>query len=207
MGVKGPPGIGKSRITREATDIAARHGVDVVSTFCESHSSEIPFNAVAGLLRALFGLDGLSGAQAKAKTRAALPDASSTDLVLLDDLLGIGDADSTEGVIDPDARRRRLGNLLDAALLGRCEPTLYIIEDAHSVDAASESMLTDFISVAPRANALVLITYRPEIPGTASSRRCADTFACPAGLFARIDAHRGTVGLRSVRRPSGGAGR
>jgi adenylate cyclase len=165
MGVKGPPGIGKSRITREAADIAARHGVEVVSTFCESHSSEIPFNAVAGLLRAFFGLDGLSGAQAKAQTRAALPDASSTDLVLLDDLLGIGDAGSTEGAIDPDARRRRLGNLLDAALLGRREPTLYIIEDAHWVDAVSESMLTDFISVAPRANALVLITYRPEYRG------------------------------------------
>jgi adenylate cyclase len=162
--VKGPPGIGKSRITREVEAIATRRGVEVISTFCESHSSEIPFHAVAGLLRGFFGVRGLAREQARAKTRATLPDSDSADLVLLDDLLGIGDAEPNEGDIDPDARRRRLTSLLNTALLAR-EPAVYIIEDAHWIDAVSESMLTDFNSVVPRTHALILITYRPEYRG------------------------------------------
>ncbi len=164
--VKGPPGIGKSRITREAAAIAASRGVEVIPTFCESHSREIPFHAVAGLLRGFFGLDGLSGAQARAKTRAALPHSSSTDLVLLDDLLGIGEAETTGSDIDPDARSRRLTTLLSTALLTRREAAVYVIEDAHWIDDVSESMLTDVISVVPQTHAMVLITYRPEYRGS-----------------------------------------
>ena len=33
VGIKGPPGIGKSRITREASAAAERHGIEVISTF------------------------------------------------------------------------------------------------------------------------------------------------------------------------------
>ena len=164
MAVKGPPGIGKSRITREVEAIAKRRGVEVISTFCESHSSGIPFHAVAGLFRGFFGVGGLAREQARAKTRATLPDSDPGDLVLLDDLLGIGDVELNEGDIDPDARRRRLTNLLGTALLAR-GPALYIIEDAHWIDAVSESMLTDFISVVPGTHALVLITYRTEYRG------------------------------------------
>ncbi len=164
MAVKGPPGIGKSRITREVEAIAKRRGVEVISTFCESHSSGIPFHAVAGLFRGFFGVGGLAREQARAKTRATLPDSDPGDLVLLDDLLGIGDVELNEGDIDPDARRRRLTNLLGTALLAR-GAALYIIEDAHWIDAVSESMLTDFISVVPGTHALVLITYRPEYRG------------------------------------------
>ena len=40
VGIKGPPGIGKSRITREASAAAERHGIEVISTSCESHSSQ-----------------------------------------------------------------------------------------------------------------------------------------------------------------------
>jgi adenylate cyclase len=164
MAVKGPPGIGKSRITREVEAIAKRRGVEVISTFCESHSSGIPFHAVAGLFRGFFGVGGLAREQARAKTRATLPDFDPGDLVLLDELLGIGDVELNEGDIDPDARRRRLTNLLGTALLAR-GAALYIIEDAHWIDAVSESMLTDFISVVPGTHALALITYRPEYRG------------------------------------------
>ncbi len=164
MAVKGPPGIGKSRITREAAAIAALRGVEVVSTFCESHFSEIPFHAVAGLVQGLVGVGALTSEQARAKTRAALPDADAIDLVLLDDLLGVGDAEPT-GDIDPDARRRRLTSLLSTALLARREPAVYIIEDAHWIDAVSESMLADFVAAAPHTHALVVITYRPEYRG------------------------------------------
>jgi adenylate cyclase len=51
VGVVGPPGIGESRLVRETAVIAADRGIDVITTYCESHTSDIPFHAVARLLR------------------------------------------------------------------------------------------------------------------------------------------------------------
>jgi class 3 adenylate cyclase/RecA/RadA recombinase len=164
IGIKGPPGIGKSRIATDATAIAQREGIEVIAAYCESHSSQIPFHAVAGLMREFFGVSGLNRAEAMAKTRLLLPEANSEDLELLDDLLGIGDG-FTSGHIDPDARRRRLTTLLNAALLARPDPAVYFIDDAQWIDAVSESMLAEFIAAVPQTHALVLVTYRPEYRG------------------------------------------
>jgi class 3 adenylate cyclase len=51
VGVVGPPGIGKSRLVRETVEVAKSRGVHVFSTYCESHGTQIPFHAVAALLR------------------------------------------------------------------------------------------------------------------------------------------------------------
>jgi adenylate cyclase len=50
-GVVGPPGIGKSRIVAETTSLAAKRGLPVYSTYCESHTSDVPFQAAHRLLR------------------------------------------------------------------------------------------------------------------------------------------------------------
>ena len=46
VGVVGPPGIGKSRLVREVSAMAATRGVEVFTAFCESHASQVPFHAV-----------------------------------------------------------------------------------------------------------------------------------------------------------------
>ena len=58
VNVVGPPGIGKSRMAREAAALAAGRGVEVVWTFCESHARDIPFHVVTRLLRARIGVAG-----------------------------------------------------------------------------------------------------------------------------------------------------
>ena len=67
VNVVGPPGIGKSRAAREAAALAASRGVEVVWAFCESHASDIPFHAVARLLRAGSGMADLDGEHARAR--------------------------------------------------------------------------------------------------------------------------------------------
>ena len=67
--------------------------------------------------------------------------------------------------IDPDARRRRLTALVNATTLARTEPALFIVEDVHWIDAVSESMLADFLTVIPQTSSMVLITSRPEYGG------------------------------------------
>jgi len=162
VNVVGPPGIGKSRVAREAAALAAARGADVYWTYCESHASDIAFDVVTRLLRTASGVADLDGHAARARAHEQVPDADPQDLLLLDDLLGIADPDVALPQIDPDARRRRLTALLNSVTLARTEPVLYIIEDVHWIDAVSESMLADLLTVIPRAPAMVLITYRPE---------------------------------------------
>jgi predicted ATPase len=94
--------------------------------------------------------------------RDRVSDADPEDLVLFDDLLGIADPDVELPKIDPDARRRRLTALVNAASLARVTPAVYVVEDAHWIDEVSESMLADLVTVIPQTPSLVLITYRPE---------------------------------------------
>jgi hypothetical protein len=140
VGVVGSPGIGKSRLVREVAAMAAARGVDFFAAFCESHASDIPFYVVARLLRAAFGVGDLDVTAARTQIRARVPDADPEDLLLFDDLLGIADPEVKLPKIDPDARRRRLTALVNAASLARQTPAVYVVEDVHWIDNVSESL-------------------------------------------------------------------
>jgi class 3 adenylate cyclase len=165
VGVVGSPGIGKSRLVREVAAMAATRGVDFFAAFGESHASDIPFYVVARLLRAAFGVGDLDAAAARTQVRARVPHADPEDLLLFEDLLGIADPEVTLPKIDPDARRRRLTALVNAASLARQTPAVYVVEDVHWIDEASESLLAHFMAVIAQTRSVVLITYRPEYPG------------------------------------------
>jgi class 3 adenylate cyclase len=177
VNVAGPPGIGKSRVAREAAAVAAGRGLEVFWTFCESHAREVPFQVVARLLRAGTGVADLDDDAARARVRGQVPDADPQDLLLLDDLLGIADPEVALPQIDPDARRRRLTALINTASLARSEPALHVIEDAQWIDAVSESMLADFLTVIPQTKLMVLITSRPEYEGALTRVHGAQTIA------------------------------
>jgi predicted ATPase len=98
-------------------------------------------------------------------------------LKLLDDLPGIADPNAALRAIDPDARRRRLTALLNAASLARERPAVYVVEDAHWIDEVSESLLAGFFTVIPQTPSLVLATYRPEYDGALARVHGAQTIA------------------------------
>ena len=175
--VVGSPGIGKSRLLLEAAAIARRRDVEVFGTFCESHATDVSFRVVARLLRAATGVSGLHAEAARARIRDQVRDTDVEDLALFDDLLGIADPEVLLPKIDPDARRRRLTAMINAALLERRTPALYVIEDAHWIDTVSESMLAQFLTVIPRTRSLVLISYRPEYSGALSRVSGAQSIA------------------------------
>jgi class 3 adenylate cyclase/tetratricopeptide (TPR) repeat protein len=165
VAVAGPPGIGKTRLAAEAVELATNRGIEVFSTFCESHATDVPFRVVARLLRDVLQVRGLDEQTARARLRERFPDADPEDLLLLDDLLGIADPTVELAKIDPDARRRRLIALINTAQLARTRPAMFIVEDLHWIDDVSESMLADFVAVISQTPSLVLFTYRPEYRG------------------------------------------
>src|SRR5271156_3527973 len=177
VGVVGPPGIGKSRLVREVSEMAAARDVEVFTAFCESHTSQVPFHAVARLLRAATGVEDLDGQVARGRVRDRVPYADPEDLALFDDLLGIADPNTPLPAIDPDARRRRLTALLNAASLARETPEVFVVEDAHWIDEVSESLLAEFFTVIPQTPSLVLATYRPEYEGALARVQGAQTIA------------------------------
>ena len=213
VGVVGSPGIGKSRLAREVSAMADARDVDVFAVFCESHTSQVPFHAVARLLRAATGVEGLDPPAARAQIRAQAPDAQPEDLLLFDDLLGIADPDVELPKIDPDARRRRLTMLVNAASLARRAPAVYVIEDAHWIDGVSESLLADFLTVMPPPRSLVLVTYRPEYRGALTRVAGSHTIALTplsdsetAALVSELlgpDASNGALGQRIAERAAG----
>ena len=163
VGVVGPPGIGKSRLVREVAAMARQRGVEVFTAYCESHASQVPFHAIARLLRAATGVEDLDGAdRPRSPARPGITKQTRRTVLLFDDLLGIADPDVALPRIDPDARRRRLTALVNAASLARETPAVYVVEDAHWIDEVSESMLAEFLTVIPQTPSLVLVTYRPE---------------------------------------------
>jgi adenylate cyclase len=165
VAVVGPPGIGKSRLVSELVHIGAKLNVDVVSAFCEAHAREIPFYAAARMFRDVIEIGELRGQAARDRLRVQLPGADHEDLLLLDDLLAIGDPEAKPLLIGPDARRRRLSALLAKASAARAVPAMYVIEDAHWIDEASESLIAEFLLDRRGSRALTLVTYRPEYRG------------------------------------------
>ncbi|CRZ16541.1 ATP-binding protein [Mycolicibacterium neworleansense] len=165
VGLAGPPGVGKSRLSREAAALAAVRGVDVIWCSCESHAGNVPFHLATRLLRAMTGIGDREGPWARARVRARFSDADPVDLLMFDDLLGIADPDVALPTIAPDARRQRLLALINAAPIAEPRPVLYIVEDAHWIDEVSEAMLADFLTGIPHSYSMAMVTYRPEYHG------------------------------------------
>ena len=122
VGVVGSPGIGKSRLVREVAAMARRRGVEVFTAFCESHTSQVPFHAVARLLRAATGVEGLDGQAARDRVRDRVPDADPEDLLLFDDLLGIADPDVALPRIDPGCPSAAVDRAGECRLVGPRNP-------------------------------------------------------------------------------------
>ena len=141
-----------------------------------SHTSQVPFYAVARLLRAAIGVEGLAG-QPPATSARPVPDADPEDLLLFDDLLGIADPDIALAGDRSRCPSAAVDGTGECRFVGPRKPSVYVIEDAHWIDEVSESMLAEFFTVIPQTPSLVLFTYRPEYDGALTRVHGAQTIA------------------------------
>jgi adenylate cyclase len=167
VGVVGAPGLGKSRLIGEFSAIAARHDADVVVARCESHTSTIAFRALARLLRAMFRVDGLSDAEAREHTAAKCAGLTphSADAQILFEAMGIADPNAPQLQVSVDGRRRRLVEMMARAVQARSRRTLFVLDDAHWIDAPSDDVLANFAVTLNVTPSMFITTYRPEFHG------------------------------------------
>ncbi|HTI77616.1 MAG TPA: adenylate/guanylate cyclase domain-containing protein [Mycobacterium sp.] len=169
--VIGAPGLGKSRLINEFTKVAADRGAHIVVGRCEAHTATLAFRALSRVLRAMFGVDRLTDAEARAHVIAqcgGFVTPTSADARILFDAMGIADADAAQLQVSVDGRRRRLVEVMMQAVMARPDRTVFILEDAHWIDEPSDGILADFAAKLTVTNSILVTTYRPEFRGALS---------------------------------------
>lgn len=168
VAIVGDPGLGKSRLVAEFAAIAASEGVDVVIARCEAHTKTLAFRALSRMLRAMFLVEGLSDADARELTAAQykgfLPP-TSPDAQMLFEAMGIADSGAEPLPVAIDGRRRRLVEVMAQAVLARSTKVVFILEDAHWIDAPSDEVLSRFAATLNVTTSMFVVTYRPEYHG------------------------------------------
>jgi adenylate cyclase len=168
VGIVGDPGVGKSRLINEFTAIAASRGADIVVARCEAHTTTIAFHALSRLLRAMFGVEGLSDAEAREDTTAqcgGLLTQHSTDARILFEAMGIADTNAPPLQVSVDGRRRQLVEVMAQTVLSRSRRTVFVLEDVHWIDAPSDDVIAGFADTLNATASLLVTTYRPEFDG------------------------------------------
>ena len=163
--VEGEPGIGKSRLADEWLRQASEYGVTTLTGAGSDIDDSTPYHAWRPIFAALLGLEPIKDPPTR-KARLLDRLAANDDGLRLSPLLGpilsvdLPDNDSTAqmtGVVRGDNTRDLLTALIgEEASKG---PLMLVIEDAHWLDSASWSLLTQVRREVPAV--LLLVTMRP----------------------------------------------
>jgi adenylate cyclase len=199
VGVMGEPGLGKSRLVREFAGTATAYGGDVVVTRCESHTAHVPLHALSMLLRAMFGVRGLEAEAACAHIDAELArvgEPQSGYRQALFDLLTIGRPNVEAPTMTADARRHQLVDVMGKVAQARPARTLFVVEDLHWVDAASEEVLAGFAETMRAGHSLFVGTFRPEYRGRLREMSQSTVVLAPLDRTATLTLANGLLGRR-----------
>ena len=165
--VVGPPGIGKSRLIGEIAAIAVTRGTMVFSTFCQSHTGNIPSTRCRGCCGQSSGSTSLTQPPHVNGLEHGCPVPTPRISYYWTICSASGMAPTS---CQWSIRRHGAGGwcgLVDSAVGSLSRPAVYVVEDVHWVDDVSESMFVELMSALAATSALVLITYRPEYRGGA----------------------------------------
>jgi transcriptional regulator with AAA-type ATPase domain/tetratricopeptide (TPR) repeat protein len=169
VGITGDPGVGKSRLVREAVPANELSGGRVLQTQAVPYTGTTPYAAVSGLLRSYFGIDDRDDAAGICAKVARALEALGADvsarlrppvLALLDQPVD----DDEWNAADAPARRQWTLEACTGLLLreSQARPLALVFEDLHWIDPASQAVLDRLVEMLPTTRILVLAVYRPE---------------------------------------------
>jgi adenylate cyclase len=167
IGVSGPPGVGKSRLCFEFGEWCRKHQIKVLEARAHVFGQATPLSPVLEVLRTFFRLQPqMDAAAARARIELTLTSLGlpvEKDLPTLADLLGCTEPESASQSIDPRTRRARLRDILGriTKASGR-EISLFIVEDLHWLDEASQEFLEIWMTAVEGTSILMVLTFRPD---------------------------------------------
>ncbi len=165
VALRGPAGIGKTRLLLELARRVPKDRVAFIHVDCVEPASQRSLGALALIVRAALGLaphERLDGFDVVRRLRASGLD--GPDVASVCRVLGV----PASGVSRPSAAHGAVGHLLAASAAGR--PMVVVIDHADALDAATASALSA-LSDAPFARALpvlILLARRFDIVGPLS---------------------------------------
>jgi DNA-binding CsgD family transcriptional regulator/tetratricopeptide (TPR) repeat protein len=160
--VRGPAGVGKSRLVHEITTIARANGVPVMIGSADEDAPRDPYAPIAEALRSGFA------SFADDAERHAVAMASPAVLSLLPELAA--NADDVQR--RPDLDRAAIAEAVVSILrtLAREKGALLIIEDIHNAPRATSSLVRYLSRRLPALPVGIILTWRSEESAAASAR-------------------------------------
>ncbi|HET8747435.1 MAG TPA: adenylate/guanylate cyclase domain-containing protein, partial [Ramlibacter sp.] len=163
----GEAGIGKSRLMRTASGRFARGAGSVVLLQCAPNQTSTPLHPLVAWIRREAGIGAGSAAEHLESISHWLgASASRRDVALAADLVGIALPPGTLPVMTPDRQRSLTREVLLQYFERQCESAalLFMLEDAHWMDGATEDFLKALFRRLRERRLLALVTSRPPAP-------------------------------------------
>jgi class 3 adenylate cyclase len=168
VGVVADPGTGKSRLCFEFAERCRGREIKVYEGHGVAHGKAVPWFPVLAFVRGYFGIteqDRPEAARDKIAGRMLLLDETLGEgLALMFDFLGVPDPERPVPPMGPEARERQLFDVVRRLARARSarEPAVFLFEDLHWFDRASEAFLENLVEAAPGNRSLLLLNFRPE---------------------------------------------
>lgn len=162
----GEAGIGKSRVAEAIVEEAQRAAAYVLRHQCSPYHTDTPLHPVVQELSLAAGLTSADSHEAKLdRVESLLTEVGLTrDLPLIAAFLGV-DATKRHPPVDlaPDEQRRRTLSALvkRTAVMSTKHPVLWLIEDAHWIDASTLELVALALARLSTSRVLLLVTARP----------------------------------------------
>ena len=168
IGLVANPGVGKSRLCHEFAERCRARSLEVNCGQGVPHGKSTPFLPVLELMRDYFGIgerDPSHRVREKIAGKVLLLDPEAGEgLPLLFDYLGVPDPQRPPPRMDPEARERRFLDMIEQMVKSRSRgaPAVFVLEDLHWLEVASEAALARLAACVEGTHTLVVLNYRPE---------------------------------------------
>jgi tetratricopeptide (TPR) repeat protein len=168
VGLVGEPGVGKSRLCYELTQVQRPHGWLILESSPVAYGKATPYLPVLDLLKAYFQLDARDALQTiRDKVTGKLRTLEVGLEPILPAVLALLDVpmdDPQWQMLEPPQRRQRTLEACTHLLLraSQIQPLLLVVENLHWIDTETQAFLDRLVDSLPSARIVLLINYRPE---------------------------------------------